>query len=1174
MDGNEAAATIAYLTNEVVAIYPITPASSMGELADMWRSQGRTNLWGQVPSVVEMHSEGGAAGALHGSVQAGALSTTFTSSQGLMLMIPNMFKIAGELTPMVIHVSSRTVAGQGVSIYCEHNDVMACRMTGFGIMFSNNVQEVYDFGLVSQIASLDSRIPFLHAFDGFRTSHEVERIEMPDHEQLRQLVRDEWVLRCRTHALSPERPVLRGSVQNSDVYFQGKERLNPFYNDCPDRVQSAFDALAKVTGRQYQLYEYSGHPEAERVIVLMGSGAETAFEAVERLYAQGEKVGVLKVRLYRPFDAKRFVQSLPKTVKVIGVLDRTKESGAVGEPLFLDVVAAIQVQAMRNEAPFDQVPCVVGGRYGIGGKEFTPAMVKAVFNELAQKLPRHDFTIGIHDDVTHLSLECDDSWNQEPPNRVCAIFWGLGADGTVSANKNTIKILGEETDLAVQGYFVFDSKKSGSVTESHLRFGPDPIHSMYLIQEAHFIGVHQFGLCEVRPVLDRAAPGATVLFNTPYDAEATWNRLSKPIQELVIERGLKLYGIDAYALAREVGLGHIISSIMQTAFFALSDVLPLEFALQKTREMVQRAYRHRGKEAVQQNLRAIDLAVERVFPIDTRVGVTSTRKGKPPLTEDAPPHIQKLIAPMVIGKGDLLPVGAFEPGGTFPIGTSRYEKREISLDAPIWDPDLCTQCGICSFVCPHAVIRAKVATPEQLAAAPEGTLSAAARGAEHKGNYYLLGISAADCTGCAVCVENCPAKDKTNPTRRALAMQPRTDPAGDAARWTYFDSLPMPTVYDEGVRWNHVRTLQYLSPMCEFSGACAGCGETPYLKLATQLFGDRMIVANAAGCSAVFAGSLPTIPFYATPEGRGPAYNFSLFEDNAEFGFGYRLAVDALVLRAQLLLTRLNPHVEAGLVDRLLDSSLSVPAKRQAVHELKLALANLQTPEAVELREIADNFVPRSVWSVGGDGWAYDIGFGGVDHVLASGLDINLLVLDTEVYSNTGGQSSKATSRGAVAKFAAGGKPSKKKDLGRTMIAYGNVYVAQVSMGASESQTIRAFLEAESYPGPSLLICYSHCIAHGIDMTRGMKQQELAVRSGHWPTYRYDPRREAEGKNPFQLDCKAPDVSLEEYLYRENRYRVLKQLNSAEAERLLALAKKDAQERWRFYKAMSEGHLT
>ncbi len=1166
MDGNEAAATIAYKTNEVIAIYPITPASSMGELADSWRSDGDKNVWGQTPTVIEMQSEGGAAGAIHGALQAGSLCSTFTSSQGLLLMIPNMFHIAGELTPAVIHVSSRVVGSHGVSIYVEHNDVMACRSTGFGFLFSNCVQEVYDMALVAQAAALESRVPFLHVFDGFRTSHEVAKIETLTDEEISSLIDPAWIERHRDDALRPEHPVVRGTVQNSDIYWQGREAAHPFHAATPGIVQGAMDRLAKLTGRQYHLYEYVGAPDAERVIVLMGSACQTVEQTVDHLVRQGEKVGLIKVRLYRPFSKELFAAALPPTVRSIAALDRCKEPGSAGEPLYLDVMASVAEGAMSATAPFQGLPRVIGGRYGIAGKEFTPAMVKRIFEELGKDSPKNHFVIGIEDDVSGNSLDYAPAYSAEPEGVVSAVFWGLGADGTVSANKNTIKIIGEQTENHVQGYFLYDSKKSGSITESHLRFGAHPILSTYLIEQADFVGVHQFGLVHVRPVLNRAKQGATVLLNSSYGPDLVWDHLPRDFQQQVVDKQLKLYVLDGYSVAREVSLGSRISAIMQTAFFALSGILPQEEALDKIRKAVAKAYAHRGADTVEKNMRAIDLTLARLHAVKTPDKATSTLEPVPPVLPEAPEIVQTLIAPQIAGRGDLLPVSAFGPDGTFPSATTQWEKRNIAAEAPIWAPDLCTQCGRCVLVCPHQVIRAKIAPNEGLAAAPEGFPRAKAKWSEFREQNFVLGISAADCTGCGACVEACPGRDRSDASRKALNMAKRPeDRSGEVAAWRFFQSLPEADRHGGPLEYRSVRNIQLLPPLFEFSGACAGCGETPYFKLATQLFGDRMLIANAAGCSAVYAGSMPTVPFTTDAEGRGPTYNFSLFEDNAEFGFGYRLAVDQQTDRAHDLLARLAAGLDPGLVERLTAEDLPVRERWAAIAELKATLAHIPGHEARDLAQLADHFVPRSIWSVGGDGWAYDIGFAGVDHVLASGLNVNMLVMDTEVYSNTGGQASKATARGAVAKFAAAGKPSRKKDLGRTMMAYGNVYVAQVAIGASDAQCVKAMLEAESYAGPSLIIAYSHCIAHGFDLRLGNRQQELAVKSGHWPLYRFDPRRTEQGKNPFQLDSKEPSIPLEEYLYNENRYRILQQTHPEAASKLLQQAKEDVADRWKAY---------
>jgi len=1167
LDGNEAAAFVGYKTNEVIAIYPITPASQMGEFADAWNTAGKTNVWGSVPAVRELQSEGGAAGATHGALQVGAMCTSFTSSQGLMLMIPNMFKIAGELLPCVLHVASRAVGSHALSIYVEHSDVMAVRTTGWGIFFSASVQEVHDLGLIAQAATYESRVPILHAFDGFRTSHEVSKIELMSDEDILSLLDEEAIRAHRLRGLTPDAPVQRGTIHNSDVFFQFRERQDPYFRRAPAIVQSVMDRFATMTGRQYHLFDYVGHPQAERVIVIMGSSCNTVEETVNYLVDVGEKVGMIKVRVFRPFDVDRFLDALPRTIQRIAAMDRTKEHGSAGEPLFQNVTSAVMDGAER----FDAIPRVVGGRYGLAGKEFTPGMVKAIYDELAKDRPRQRFTIGINDDVSHSSLEYDPEFSTEPASTYRAIFFGLGSDGTVSANKNTAKIIGEETDDYVQAYFLYDSKKSGSITESHVRFGPEPILSSYLISNAHFVGVHHVGICEVRPVFERAGVGATAILNSPYSPDEVWDRLPRTIQEEVIRKKIKLYTIDAFGVAEKVGLGNRISAIMQTCFFALSDVLPHDEALEKIRKTVQKGYRHKGQAVVEMNLKAIDLTVEAIREVPVPGEVTSTRMPPPPISEEAPEFMRQFVGRLVAGKGDEIPVSACSEDGTIPVGSTQWEKRNISFTAPIWEPDLCIQCGKCVFVCPHAVVRAKIVEPN-LEGAPEGFKTAPAKFKEFASKLYTIQVSAADCTGCELCVQACPTKDKSNVSRKAINMAPRPDDrAQETALWKYFLTLPDIEPHHSEVRFNSVKNIQLLRPLIEFSGACAGCGETPYAKLMTQLFGDRTIIANAAGCSSVWGSMLPTNPYTVDAHGRGPAFCSSLFEDNAEFGMGYRLGYDQQAKRAKQLMQFLRERIPAGVFDRLTGPA-SIDEERAAVAELRQVLKAVESREARELLDLADKLVHKSVWILGGDGWAYDIGFGGLDHVIASGENVNLLVFDTEVYSNTGGQSSKASPRGSVAKFTAGGKPSPKKDLGRMAMTYGTVYVAQVAFGANDAQTVKAFIEAESYPGPSLLICYSHCIAHGIDMSKGLTQQKLAVESGHWPLYRYDPRRAERGENPFQLDSRPPSIPLEDYLYSENRYRILKQTDPEAAEYLLEQAKKDVAARWHAYEQIAASH--
>ncbi len=1173
IDGNEAAAYVAHKTNEVIAIYPITPASPMGELADTWSVQGRTNIWGTVPVVVEMQAEGGAAGAVHGALQTGALTTTFTASQGLLLMIPNLYKIAGELTSTVFHIACRSVAAQALSIFGDHSDVMAARATGWGMLFANSVQEVMDFALIAQASTLEARVPFLHVFDGFRTSHEIQKIERLADEEIRAMINDDLVRAHRERGLSPDRPFMRGTAQNPDVFFQARETVNPYYLAAPEIVQKTMDKFAGIVGRQYHLFDYAGAPDAERVIVLMGSGCETAEETVDYLVSRGEKVGVVKVRLYRPFSARHFIEALPPTVKVIAALDRTKEPGAAGEPLYQDVVTAVNESFARGTAPFTDLPLVIGGRYGLSSKEFTPAMVKGIFDEMTKENPKNHFTVGIIDDVTHTSIEYDPGFITESKDVVRAMFWGLGSDGTVGANKNSIKIIGEETPFYAQGYFVYDSKKAGAQTISHLRFGPRPIRSTYLIQRANFVAVHQYGFLERYDVLDKAEEGAIFLLNSPYGPDEVWDRLPRPVQEQIIRKKLKFYSIDAYSVAKETGMGGRINTIMQTCFFAISGVLPRDEAIAKIKEAIRKTYSKRGEAVVQQNFAAVDAALAHLHEIPVPEQATSTIEMPPVVPPEAPEFVQKVTAEMIAGRGDLLPVSALPADGTYPTGTTQWEKRNLALEVPVWEPDICIQCGKCVLVCPHAVIRAKVVDEAALAGAPPTFKYDDARWRELKGQKYTLQVSVEDCTGCQLCVEICPAKDKTQVGRKALNMAPQL-PLREQERenWKFFLSLPEVPRHDS-VRFNNVKNVQLLRPLFEFSSACAGCGETPYLILLSRLFGDRAIIANATGCSSIYGGNLPTTPWTFNEEGRGPAWSNSLFEDNAEFGLGMRLTLDAQTAYARDLVDRLRDVIGDELADGLLNADQSdeagIDAQRERVAQLKARLEGRDDPASRDLLSLADVLVRKSVWIVGGDGWAYDIGYGGLDHVLASGRNVNILVLDTEVYSNTGGQASKATPLAAVAKFAAGGKPRPKKDLGMMAMTYGDVYVAQVAMGASDTQTVRAFLEAESYDGPSIIIAYSHCIAHGIDMAKGMQQQKLATDSGYWPLYRYDPRLKAEGKNPLQLDSRPPRIPLKDYAYNEARYRMLTQTNPEAAARLLAEAQAAVLEHWRRYEQMA-----
>ncbi|CAK0758938.1 putative pyruvate-flavodoxin oxidoreductase [Gammaproteobacteria bacterium] len=1190
LEGNEAAAAIAHLTNEVIAIYPITPSSSMGELADEWSSQGRLNLWGTVPQVVEMQSEAGAAATVHGAIQAGTLATTFTASQGLLLMIPTMYKVAGELTPVVFHVAARSLAHAALSIFGDHSDVMAVRSTGFALLCSCSVQEVMDFALISQAATLEGRVPIVHFFDGFRTSHEVAKIEEVSHATVRAMIDDAWVLAHQQRALSPDHPVIRGTSQNPDVSFQVQETVNPWYERMPIIVQQAMDSFATLTGRKYQLFEYVGAANAERVIILMGSGAEVAEETVKHLTARGEKVGMVRVRLYRPFFPIGLLAALPTTATKIAVLDRTKEVGADGEPLYKDVVTAVTDAWTSGVSHFTQLPRIVGGRYGLSSKEFTPAMVKGVFDELSQPAPKNHFTVGINDDVTRSSISYDPSFRSDTSREaVCAVFYGLGSDGTVSANKNTIKILGEPMAPAdgeekvldaaeekyAQGYFVYDSKKAGAVTVSHLRFSQRPIRSPYLIgrNEAQFVGCHQPVFLERYDVLEKAAPGSVFLLNSPYSPEKVWDSLPRSLQQTIIDKDIALWAVDAYGVAAQSGMGRRINTIMQTCFFAISGVLPQEQAIIRIKKAVEKTYGKRARHLVESNFAAIDQTVAALHKIEHPKEVTSRWERAPTISAEAPEFVQRVIGPISGGHGDDLPVSCLPVDGTWPVDTARWEKRNLALEIPIWEEKLCIHCGKCPLVCPHAAIRSKVARVEDLADAPEGFKHVPIKGKEFEaGLHVIYQVAPEDCTGCGLCVEVCPVRDKSNAQHKALNMEPQP-PLREREKkyWDYFLRLPE---YDRRkVKETTIKGAMLLQPLFEFSGACVGCGETPYVKLATQLFGDRMVIGNATGCSSIYGGNLPTTPYTVNPDGRGPAWNNSLFEDNAEFTLGIRVAIDKQVEQAQALLRTLREQIGGILVDALLNADQSNEAgiyeQRTRVEALKTALATVNIPTARHLVNIADILVRKSVWAFGGDGWAYDIGFGGVDHVLAVGRDVNMLVLDTEVYSNTGGQTSKATPLGAVAKFAASGKQTAKKDLALIAIAYGHVYVAQVAFGAKDQQTLRAFLEAESYPGPSLILAYSPCIAHGVDLARNLTQQELAVDSGHWPLFRYDPRRAAKGENPLSLDSKKPSLAYKDFITTEARFNMLFRSHPEEAERFLVQAQAEVQARFRRYEQLA-----
>jgi len=1169
VDGNEAAAYVAHKTNEVIAIYPITPSSPMGEFSDQWSSDGKPNIWGSIPQVMEMQSEGGAVAALHGALQGGSLGTTFTSSQGLLLMIPNMYKIAGELTPCVIHVAARAIAAQGLSIFGDHQDVMAVRQTGWALLASNNVQEVMDTALIAQAATLESRVPFVHFFDGFRTSHEVGKVEQLTMDDMRALLPEEFIRQHRARSLSPDRPVLRGTAQNPDVYFQARETVNPYYTAVPAILQKAMDRFAEVVGRQYKLFEYVGAPDADRVVILMGSGCDVAEETVNLLAAKGEKIGVLKVRLYRPFSAEHFLAALPATVRSISVLDRTKEPGSTGEPLYQEVLTSLAESFAAGKIA--SMPRIVGGRYGLSSKEFTPAMVKAVFDDLAKPVPHNHFTVGINDDVTHSSLPFDPKFSAEDARTVRALFFGLGADGTVGANKNSIKIIGEDTDNYAQGYFVYDSKKSGSITTSHLRFGPKPIRSSYLITRASFIACHQFSFLERIDVLKHADEGAVFLLNSQFSKDEVWDNLPRPVQQQIISKKLQFYVIDGYSVAKDTGMGQRINTIMQTCFFAISGVLPREEAIEAIKKSIKKTYGKRGDAVVQKNFAAVDSTLEHLYRVEVPAAASSTVELRPPVPAQAPAFVQDVLAPMIFGDGDDLPVSKMPVDGTYPTGTAQWEKRNIALEVPEWDEKLCIQCGKCVLVCPHAVIRAKVYPSDLLASAPESFKSAEPKWKNFATYKYTLQIAPEDCTGCALCIEACPAKSKSEAKHRAINMVPQPELREREARnWDFFLSLP--EVPREQLALSQVKDVQLLQPLFEFSGACSGCGETPYVKLLTQLFGDRTVIANATGCSSIYGGNLPTTPYSTNNDGRGVAWSNSLFEDNAEFGLGIRLSLDKHQGYARELLVRLAYKLPEELVKAILTAEqkgeAAIAEQRARVLLLKKELASVNLPEARALLDVADNLVDKSVWIVGGDGWAYDIGYGGLDHVMASGRNVNILVLDTEVYSNTGGQMSKSTPRGAVAKFAAAGKTRPKKDLALIAMSY-PAYVARVAMGSSDTQTIKAFNEAEAFDGPSLILAYSHCIAHGYDLVHGLEQQKLAVQSGHWPLFRYNPAA-APGQANFALDSRAPSIPLEQYIYNETRYTMLRQSDPAEAKLLLAEAQQDVNDRWKRYEALAQ----
>jgi pyruvate-ferredoxin/flavodoxin oxidoreductase len=1163
LDGNEAAAYVAHATNEVISIYPITPSSNMGEWADQWSSEGRSNIWGTVPSVVEMQSEAGASGAYHGALQSGALGTTFTASQGLLLMIPNMFKIAGELTSTVMHVSARTVATHALSIFGDHSDVMAARSAGWAMLCSSSVQEVMDMALISQMATLEGHVPVLHFFDGFRTSHEVMKVEQIAYEDMKDLIDIELVHAHRGSRLTPDSPELRGSAQNPDTFFQSREACTPYFKAMPGIVQKAMNRFASRMGRQYRLFDYFGAPDAERVIIIMGSGAYVAREAAEHLAQKGEKVGLVMTRLYRPFDIQSFIDALPKSVRSIAVLDRCKDPAAPGEPLYMDVAEAL---AGRRDV------IVTGGRYGLSSKDFTPAMVKAVYDELKKQSPKNGFTVGIDDDISRSSLEYDPHYITEDPKCVRCLFYGLGADGTVGANKNSIKIIGEDTEFYAQGYFEYDSKKSGGITTSHLRFGPNPIYASYFINRANFIACHQFSFLERYNMLKNAVDGATFLLNGPYDKDEIWDKLPLTVQKQIIEKKIKLYTIDAVKIAKDTGMGGRINTIMQTCFFAISGVLPKDTAIDAIKKSIKKTYSRKGDEIVKQNIDAVDSTLANLFEVKIPSGATSAFDIRDAVAKDAPEFVKTVLAPMMINEGDTIKVSLMPENGCYPTGTTQYEKRNVAIDIPAWDPSTCIQCGKCALVCPHAAIRAKVYDGGLLPDAPPTFKSTDANWKSFAGKKYTVQVAPEDCIGCALCVENCPAKNKTEAGRKAINMTEQLSLRdAESENWNFFQKIP--DADRNELNHSSVKDIQLLRPLFEFSGACGGCGETPYLKLLSSLFGDRALIANATGCSSIYGGNLPTTPWTRNSEGRGPAWSNSLFEDCAEFGLGFRLTVDKHREFAAELLKKLAGEVGDELAGQIIDApqktEKEILAQRERVKLLKEKLSRIDSPDARELSTVADALTKKSVWAIGGDGWAYDIGYGGLDHVLASGRDINILVLDTEVYSNTGGQMSKATPRGAIAKFAAGGKRQGKKDLALMAMAYESAYVGRVAMGASDAHTVKTFLEAEAYEGTSIIIAYSHCIAHGFPMHKGLEQQKKAVDSGHWILMRYNPSLAAEGKNPLTIDSKQPSIPLSDYIYHEARYQALQKSNPKEAALLLAEEERDLKLKWRYYQHLA-----
>jgi pyruvate-ferredoxin/flavodoxin oxidoreductase len=1170
MEGNEALAHVAYRTNEVISIYPITPASPMGEYSDAWAASDKKNIWGSIPLVDEMQSEAGAAAAVHGALQTGAMTTTFTASQGLLLMIPNMYKIAGELTPCVIHVSARSLAAQALSIFCDHGDVMAVRGTGFAMLASCSVQEVMDLALISQAATLESRVPFMHFFDGFRTSHEISKIEVLSIEDIRAMIDDELVIAHRMRRMSPDAPIIRGTSQNPDVYFQARESVNSFYNACPGITQKAMDKFAELTGRSYKLYQYYGAPDADRIVIMMGSGAETALETVEYLNKQGYKVGLVKVRLFRPFDIASFVASLPSTVKAITVLDRVKEPGSSGEPLYLDVVNAASESYQGGKCV--SMPKIVGGRYGLSSKEFTPSMVKAIFDNMAEASPVNHFTVGIDDDVTGKSLSYDESFSIEPDSVFRALFYGLGSDGTVGANKNSIKIIGENTPNYAQGFFVYDSKKAGSITTSHLRFGPEQIRSTYLVTEAQFIGCHHWVFLEMIDLAKNLKQGGTLLINSTFSADDVWARLPRPVQQHLIDKQANLYTIDAYKVAHVSGMEQRINTIMQACFFAISGVLPREEAIEKIKESIRQTYGNKGEEIVRKNIEAVENTLANLHLVAIGSRADSTRELRAPIAGKASDFVCDVLAKIIAGEGDELPVSAMPVDGTYPTGTSRFEKRNLALEIPLWESDLCIECGKCTITCPHAAIRVKVYDPKHLEGAPDAFRSIEAKAQSWSGMRYTIQVAPEDCTGCKICVNICPARDKAHPERKALNMHEQ-GPLREAQRdcWNWFIDIPE---FDRNkINPRLIKEQQLQQPLFEFSGACAGCGETPYIKLMTQLFGDRLVIGNATGCSSIYGGNLPTTPYCTNSQGLGPTWSNSLFEDTAEFALGFRISINKQEEFAQELLRKLSAEIGGTLTGEILEASQNnepeIFEQRQRVAVLKEKLVAINSPDSRNLLAVADMLVKKSVWAVGGDGWAYDIGYGGVDHVTASGKNINLLVLDTEVYSNTGGQASKATPKAAVAKFAAAGRASTKKDLGLISMTYGSAYVASVAMGARDEQTLKAFLEAEAFNGPSIIIAYSHCIAHGFNLDAGLEHQKAAVDSGHWLLYRYNPDRLKEGLNPLSLDSKKPKIPVEQFLNMENRFRVLKKTHPELAASYYKDIQKEVDSRWAFYEYLA-----